>query len=126
MKERKEEEAEGPDEREKKQVIVGLVRRSPSRSHPFQIGAPWTCENNDDRRPIRDLVVIVRGCTKNPIRWERNQRKIAEIPTKYTMSLHEDAEDIVIVGGRICGLAFSLALHRKGINALVFEKSETI
>ncbi|KDP45200.1 hypothetical protein JCGZ_15065 [Jatropha curcas] len=35
-------------------------------------------------------------------------------------------EDIVIVGGGICGLATALALHRKGIRSIVLEKSETL
>ncbi|KAL6634144.1 hypothetical protein ACP70R_026815 [Stipagrostis hirtigluma subsp. patula] len=38
----------------------------------------------------------------------------------------EEAHDIVIVGGGICGLATALALHRKGISSLVLEKSETL
>ncbi|CAD6250676.1 unnamed protein product [Miscanthus lutarioriparius] len=38
----------------------------------------------------------------------------------------EESHDIVIVGGGICGLATTLALHRKGIASLVLEKSETL
>ncbi|XAR55673.1 hypothetical protein NMG60_11035822 [Bertholletia excelsa] len=34
--------------------------------------------------------------------------------------------EIVIVGGGICGLATALALHRKGIKSLVLERSETV
>ncbi|XVF30077.1 hypothetical protein REPUB_Repub16aG0025800 [Reevesia pubescens] len=44
---------------------------------------------------------------------------------------HEDMkigeeQDIVIVGGGICGLATALALHRKGIRSIVLERSETL
>ncbi|KAF2284702.1 hypothetical protein GH714_029419 [Hevea brasiliensis] len=35
-------------------------------------------------------------------------------------------EEIVIVGGGICGLATALAFHRKGIRSIVLEKSETL
>ncbi|CAH2062605.1 unnamed protein product [Thlaspi arvense] len=38
----------------------------------------------------------------------------------------EPENEIVIVGGGICGLATALALHRKGINSLVLEKSEIL
>ncbi|XP_048335291.2 monooxygenase 1-like isoform X1 [Ziziphus jujuba] len=34
--------------------------------------------------------------------------------------------DIVIVGAGICGLATALALHRKGIQSVVLERSETL
>ncbi|KAK6246563.1 FAD-binding domain - like 9 [Theobroma cacao] len=37
-----------------------------------------------------------------------------------------EEQDIVIVGGGICGLATALALHRKGIKSVVLEKSETL
>ncbi|XP_004307200.1 PREDICTED: 3-hydroxybenzoate 6-hydroxylase 1-like [Fragaria vesca subsp. vesca] len=43
------------------------------------------------------------------------------------MEMAEDAgENIVIVGGGICGLATALALHRKGIRSLVLERSESL
>ncbi|XP_050380865.1 monooxygenase 1-like [Argentina anserina] len=43
------------------------------------------------------------------------------------MEMAEDAsENIVIVGGGICGLATALALHRKGIKSLVLERSESL
>ncbi|XP_038989532.1 monooxygenase 1-like isoform X1 [Phoenix dactylifera] len=42
------------------------------------------------------------------------------------MGSKEEHHDIVIVGGGICGLATALALHRKGINSLVLEKSDTL
>ncbi|CAN1175447.1 Monooxygenase 1 [Linum perenne] len=35
-------------------------------------------------------------------------------------------EEIVIVGGGICGLATALALHRKGIRSTVIERSEEV
>ncbi|GMJ11672.1 monooxygenase 1 [Hibiscus trionum] len=35
-------------------------------------------------------------------------------------------QDIVIVGGGICGLATALALHRKGIRSMVLERSESL
>lgn len=34
--------------------------------------------------------------------------------------------EIVIVGGGICGLATALALHRKGIKCVVFERSDSL
>ncbi|KAF8025124.1 hypothetical protein BT93_F2082 [Corymbia citriodora subsp. variegata] len=37
-----------------------------------------------------------------------------------------EERDIVIVGGGICGLATALALHRKGIQSSVLERSETL
>ncbi|KAL3737044.1 hypothetical protein ACJRO7_025896 [Eucalyptus globulus] len=37
-----------------------------------------------------------------------------------------EERDIVVVGGGICGLATGLALHRKGIQSLVLERSETL
>ncbi|KAH7833851.1 hypothetical protein Vadar_010434 [Vaccinium darrowii] len=37
-----------------------------------------------------------------------------------------EVQDIVIVGGGICGLATALALHRKGIRSIVLERSETL
>ncbi|XP_022719796.1 monooxygenase 1-like [Durio zibethinus] len=37
-----------------------------------------------------------------------------------------EEQDIVIVGGGICGLATALALHRKGIRSIVLERSETL
>ncbi|XVF63327.1 hypothetical protein PTKIN_Ptkin09bG0079100 [Pterospermum kingtungense] len=37
-----------------------------------------------------------------------------------------EEQDIVIVGGGICGLATALALHRKGIKSIVLERSETL
>ncbi|CAN0892472.1 Monooxygenase 1 [Linum grandiflorum] len=36
------------------------------------------------------------------------------------------SEEIVIVGGGICGLATALALHRKGIRSMVIERSEEL
>ncbi|KAK8492171.1 hypothetical protein V6N12_003468 [Hibiscus sabdariffa] len=41
------------------------------------------------------------------------------------MNISEE-QDIVIVGGGICGLATALALHRKGIRSTVFERSESL
>lgn len=38
----------------------------------------------------------------------------------------DTTENIVIVGGGICGLATALALHRKGIRSLVLERSESL
>ncbi|KAH7833683.1 hypothetical protein Vadar_008742 [Vaccinium darrowii] len=38
----------------------------------------------------------------------------------------EEEQEIVIVGGGICGLATALALHRKGIRSVVLERSETL
>ncbi|XP_022861495.1 monooxygenase 1-like [Olea europaea var. sylvestris] len=38
----------------------------------------------------------------------------------------DSAEEIVIVGGGICGLALALALHRKGMRSIILEKSETL
>ncbi|KAB8933555.1 hypothetical protein FH972_026842 [Carpinus fangiana] len=38
----------------------------------------------------------------------------------------EEMEEIIVVGGGICGLATALALHRKGIKSLVLEKSESL
>ncbi|XP_025015446.2 monooxygenase 1 [Ricinus communis] len=35
-------------------------------------------------------------------------------------------EEIVIIGGGICGLATALALHRQGVRSKVLEKSETL
>ncbi|GMH24890.1 hypothetical protein Nepgr_026733 [Nepenthes gracilis] len=35
-------------------------------------------------------------------------------------------EEIVIVGGGICGLAAALALHRKGIRSVVLERAESL
>ncbi|KAH7833699.1 hypothetical protein Vadar_008842 [Vaccinium darrowii] len=37
-----------------------------------------------------------------------------------------EVKDIVIVGGGICGLATALALHRKGLESIVLERSETL
>ncbi|MCH92044.1 zeaxanthin epoxidase chloroplastic-like [Trifolium medium] len=37
-----------------------------------------------------------------------------------------EENEIVIVGGGICGLATALALHRKKIKSLVLEKSEEL
>ncbi|XP_028083001.1 uncharacterized protein LOC114284289 [Camellia sinensis] len=37
-----------------------------------------------------------------------------------------ELHDIVIVGGRICGLATALALHRKGMTSIVLERAETL
>lgn len=37
-----------------------------------------------------------------------------------------EEQDIVIIGGGICGLATALALHRKGIRSVVLERSETL
>ncbi|MBA0686559.1 hypothetical protein Goari_014157 [Gossypium aridum] len=37
-----------------------------------------------------------------------------------------EEEKIVIVGGGICGLATALALHRKGLESIVLEKSEKL
>ncbi|GKD45443.1 putative FAD/NAD(P)-binding domain protein [Tanacetum coccineum] len=37
----------------------------------------------------------------------------------------EDNE-VVIIGAGICGLATALALHRKGIKSVVFERSESL
>lgn len=34
--------------------------------------------------------------------------------------------DIVIVGAVLCGLATGLALRRKGITSVLFEKSKTL
>ncbi|KAL6140696.1 hypothetical protein ACLB2K_058992 [Fragaria x ananassa] len=46
---------------------------------------------------------------------------------RISMEMAEDAgENIVIVGGGICGLATGLALHRKGIRSLVLERSESL
>ncbi|XP_028796462.1 monooxygenase 1 isoform X3 [Neltuma alba] len=53
-----------------------------------------------------------------------SKEKFIENVELHPMRQQEDT-DIAIVGGGICGLATALALHRKGINALVFEKSET-
>ncbi|KAL4323683.1 hypothetical protein GQ457_11G011400 [Hibiscus cannabinus] len=41
------------------------------------------------------------------------------------MNISEE-QDIVIVGGGICGLATALALYRKGIRSTVFERSESL
>ncbi|GKB16723.1 putative FAD/NAD(P)-binding domain protein [Tanacetum coccineum] len=38
----------------------------------------------------------------------------------------EDDDKVVIIGAGICGLAMSLALHRKGIRSVVYEKSESL
>lgn len=38
----------------------------------------------------------------------------------------EEMQEIVIVGGGLCGLATALALHKKGIKSVVLEKSETL
>ncbi|XP_015170254.1 LOW QUALITY PROTEIN: 3-hydroxybenzoate 6-hydroxylase 1-like [Solanum tuberosum] len=38
----------------------------------------------------------------------------------------DEIQEIVIVGGGLCGLATALALHRKGIKSVVLEKSETL
>ncbi|GMY07976.1 monooxygenase 1-like isoform X1 [Fagus crenata] len=38
----------------------------------------------------------------------------------------DQVEEMVIVGGGICGLATALALHRKGIKSVVLEKSESL
>ncbi|CAA2968941.1 monooxygenase 1-like [Olea europaea subsp. europaea] len=38
----------------------------------------------------------------------------------------DSAEEIVIVGGGICGLPLALALHRKGLRSIILEKSETL
>nr|GEW59790.1 putative FAD/NAD(P)-binding domain protein [Tanacetum cinerariifolium] len=38
----------------------------------------------------------------------------------------EDNNEVVIIGAGICGLATALALHRKGIKSVVFEKSESL
>ena len=43
--------------------------------------------------------------------------------TKLTM---EDDDKVVIIGAGICGLAMSLALHKKGIRSVVYEKSECL
>ncbi|KAH7833409.1 hypothetical protein Vadar_006097 [Vaccinium darrowii] len=37
-----------------------------------------------------------------------------------------EVNDIVIVGGGLCGLATAVALHRKGIKSIVLERSETL
>ncbi|KAI6689685.1 hypothetical protein NL676_026513 [Syzygium grande] len=37
-----------------------------------------------------------------------------------------EERDIVVVGGGICGLATALALHRKGIQSLVLERTEML
>ncbi|KAE8702718.1 PHD finger protein [Hibiscus syriacus] len=42
------------------------------------------------------------------------------------MNIGEEEQDIVIVGGGICGLATALALHRKGIRSMVLERSESL
>ncbi|XAR55672.1 hypothetical protein NMG60_11035818 [Bertholletia excelsa] len=42
------------------------------------------------------------------------------------MQRPEPENEIVIVGGGICGLATALALHRKGIKSLVLERSEIL
>ncbi|KAH1032254.1 hypothetical protein J1N35_044428 [Gossypium stocksii] len=42
------------------------------------------------------------------------------------MNVSEQEQDIVIVGGGICGLATALALRRKGIKSMVLERSETL
>nr|GEX60142.1 putative FAD/NAD(P)-binding domain protein [Tanacetum cinerariifolium] len=40
--------------------------------------------------------------------------------------MEEDDDKMVIIGAGICGLAMSLALHRKGIRSVVYEKSESL
>ncbi|KAI8022276.1 Monooxygenase 1 [Camellia lanceoleosa] len=40
--------------------------------------------------------------------------------------INDQKEDIIIVGGGICGLATALALHRKGIKSVVLERSKTV
>ncbi|GKC65496.1 putative FAD/NAD(P)-binding domain protein [Tanacetum coccineum] len=35
-------------------------------------------------------------------------------------------DEVLIIGAGICGLATALALHRKGIKSLVFEKSDSL
>ncbi|KAI4371790.1 hypothetical protein MLD38_010099 [Melastoma candidum] len=37
-----------------------------------------------------------------------------------------EVQEIVIVGGGICGLAMALGLHRKGVKSLVLERSESL
>ncbi|KAI3763059.1 hypothetical protein L1987_53509 [Smallanthus sonchifolius] len=37
-----------------------------------------------------------------------------------------DGDEVVIIGAGICGLATALALHKKGIKAVVMERSESL
>lgn len=37
-----------------------------------------------------------------------------------------DSNLVIIIGAGICGLATALALHKKGIKSLVFERSENL